>query len=153
MFGSNAGLNWDLDQHVGFQKTGVTSDVSAEAFLSPQSDLKQGRDMSHCLICDSSHCSTSHTLNKCLHPGGPPCRVTLITGHLPTLTVWHLVSNAVSHCDAGALQPSLKLSSKNRRGDVGCDACASVSTLVPRLDPSSCDYYYKEVKINLTPHI
>lgn len=57
----------------------------------------------------------------------------------------------MSHCDAGAVPPFLKLSSKNRRGDVECDACASVNTLKPRLDPSSCDYYYKEVKINMTP--
>ncbi len=27
--------------------------------------------------------------------------------------------------------------------------CASVNTLKPRLDPSPCDYYYKEVKIKM----
>lgn len=44
MFGSNAGLNWDLDQHVECLKRGVTSDLAAEAFRSPQSDLKQQCD-------------------------------------------------------------------------------------------------------------
>ncbi|CAG07994.1 unnamed protein product [Tetraodon nigroviridis] len=59
-------------------------------------DLRSRILNSSVMFCDSSHCSTSQALNKCLHPGpsGRPYRVTLITDRLPTLTVWRLVSDA-----------------------------------------------------------
>lgn len=81
--------------------------MTAEAFITSQSDLKQEHEMSHCLFCDSSHCSISQTLNKCLHPGSsePPYCMTLIADCLPTLTVWRLVSNAVSHCSHSSSFP------------------------------------------------
>lgn len=49
----------------------------------------------------------------------------------------------MSHGDGGALPPFLKLSSKNRRGDVECDAGASVNT-------RTIIIIIAEVKINMT---
>lgn len=115
-------LNWTKLGPRPPRRESVISGRTASAFTSSQSDAERG----HKNVPLFDLCFLTHSTSV------------LIPARAPALTLRRLVSNAAT---PSALLPSfLELSSKNRGGDVECDACASVKTLQPRSDPSSCDY-------------